>query len=250
MTNPKSTNKKNNAEKKAHTIETFFGKPYIIIFAVIIFACAAVKLAFTLSRSSVGGFLKFVLIFDTLTTLLTSSSLFLFYMSSDTKSKDGTKISGITFLVAASMSVLTQATVLIYIGTMSNFLITVLTSLFFFVPTLFMLRFAIYLSQDIFKGTLRGKGTFSFAAAKVFSLVCAMLIRFVDPSGLTRALDSTVLVDFSLYKTPFVVSNAINTNYPTLAFICIILSSLSLAAFALLYHKFATNKETSDTTEK
>ena len=236
-------------KQKKHTIETFFGKPYIVIFAIILFGSAAAKLAFTLSRNSISGMWKFVLIFDTLSALLVSSSLFLFYMSSDTKSKTGTKISGITFIVASAMSVFTQITVFIYMATLSNLFISILTFLFFCVPSIFMLRFAICLSNDISKRVYRAKGTLEFAAAKAFSIVAALIINFVDTEPLKHHLTKATLINLDLFRNPFIKSSAINTFYPDLAFYCMIFSCLALAGFALLYHKFATAapKENNDT---
>ena len=223
--------KKNTEAPKKKSLDTFFGKPYIVIFAILLFACAALKLSFTLSRETAAGVWKFVLIFDTITTLLTSSSLFLFYMSSDTKTKEGTKISAITFLVTSVLSLFTQIVSLIYIATLLEFTVFFLALLFFFLQSIFQLRFAIGLTFDVFKKKPRAKGALEYAAAKVFTIAGALIIKLVDSN----------LLKLNTFKTPFETSNALQTNYPELAFYAIIISSLTIAAFAILYNKFACN---------
>ena len=221
--------KNNTTSPKKKTLDSFFGKPYIVIFAILLFACAALKLSFTLSRETAAGVWKFVLIFDTITTLLTSSSLFLFYMSSDTKAKEGAKISAITFLVTSALSLFTQIAVLIYFATLFELTVFFLAFLFFFLQATFQLRFAIGLAFDVFKKKPRAKGALGYAAAKIFSLAGALIIKLVDSN----------LLKLNSFKTPFEASNALETNYPELAFYAIIISSLTIAAFAILYNKFA-----------
>lgn len=224
-------------------LQTFFGKPYVLVFALLLFACATIKLAFTISRESATGIWKFTLIFDTITTLLLSSSLFLFYMSSDTKAKEGAKIAAVTFIVASSLSIFTQLAFVIYIATFFEIIPTILTILCFFIPTLFQLRFSIYLMRDVFKNKIRAKGAGEYAGTKIFALVPAFLIKYMD----FDVVNTTPVINVKLFLTPFESSNAMDTSYPTLAFICLIVTSGSLAAFSLLYNKFAIEYEKENT---
>ncbi|MBR2723854.1 MAG: hypothetical protein IKB72_00175 [Ruminococcus sp.] len=225
---------------KKKTIEKFFGKIYIVIFAVIMFAGAAVKLAFTLSQTSATNIWKFILIFDTITTLLTAASLFLFYMSSDTKTKTGTKISAVTFLVASALTVFTQFFVFLYYMSVSfSVVIAMLTLLFFGAQSLFMLYFAIRLTIDVFKGQISAKGALAYAGAKAFSIIPMLIIRFVKSELL--ALDH--------FHTPFENATVTRVDYPEIAFYLAIASALVMTIFALLYNKFANDcKEESEET--
>ena len=227
--------KKSPQKEKKKTLQTFFGKPFILVFALLLFACAALKMAFTISTDSATGIWKFTLIFDTITTLLFASSLFLFYMSSDTKVKQGNLISAALFLTSSLLSMITQAAFVIYIATFMEVIPTLLTVLCFFVPTVFQLRFAIHLLIDTITNKAKAKGAAEYAGAKVFALVPAFLIKYLE----FDILNYTPVINVALFKTPFEVSNAMDTNYPSLAFICLIVSAISLAAFALLYNKFA-----------
>lgn len=234
---------KKTQNQKPKTIETFFGKFYIVIFAVIMFLCAFTKLMFTLTRASATGVWKFILIFDTITTLITAASLFLFYISSDTKSKTGTKIAAVTFLCGSVLTVFTQFCVLLYYMSISfSVVTTMLTLIFFSAQSLFMLYFAIRLTLDVFKGKMSAKGALSYAGAKAFSLLPIFVIRFVNSE----------LLDLAKFKTPFLDSNAMQSAFPEIAFITAILGAASLVSFALLYNKFANDcaKEFSDEIQK
>jgi len=225
-----------NQKPKAKGIEAFFGKFYIVIFAVLLFACAAVKMAFTLSRNSAASIWKFVLIFDTITTLLLAASFFLFYMSSDTKSKEGTKIAAVTFLVTSVLSVFTQIAALIYYMRSSlNIVVTFLFILGFLVQSLFLLNFAIHLTRDVFKKRITAKGALGYAGTKATTMVAALIISFVKTSKLDQ-FGLNFLVNFN---SPFIESNATDTIYPTLALITILVSCLVMISFSLLYNKFA-----------
>lgn len=231
--NPKTTSKK-------ITIEKFFGKIHIVILAVIMFVCAATKLAFTLSQTSASDIWKLILILDTVTTLLAAASLFLFYISSDTKTKTGTKIAAITFLVTSVLTVLTQFFVLVYYMSVSfNVVTAMLTLLFFGVQSLFMLYFAIRLTIDVFKGQISAKGALAYAGAKAFSIVPVFIIRFVKSELLT----------LSHFLTPFNDATLTRIDYPEIAFYLSILGSLAMVTLALLYNKFATDCKENTTEE-
>ena len=236
--------KKHPKKQPKKDLQAFFGKPYILAFAILLFACAAIKMAFTISRESASGIWKFTLIFDTIATLLLSSSLFLFYMASDTKAKEGAKISAVTFLVASALSVFTQLAFVIYIATFFEVIPTLLTILCFFIPTIFQLRFAIHLTADVFKDRIRAKGSAEYAGTKAFALVPAFLINYLE----TETISKAPTINFALFRSPFEVSSAMETSYPNLAFICLIAASLSMAAFALLYRKFAEECAKNETT--
>lgn len=228
--------------QKPKTIETFFGKFYIVIFAVIMFLCAFTKLIFTLTRASAAGVWKFILIFDTITTLITAASLFLFYISSDTKSKTGTKIAAIIFVCSSVLTVFTQFCVLLYYMSISFSIVTAtLTLLFFSAQSLFMLYFAIRLLLDVFRGKMSAKGALAYAGAKAFSIIPVLIIRFVNSE----------LLDLAKFKTPFLDSNAMQSAFPEIAFFSAILGAVAMIAFALLYNKFATDcaKEATETSK-
>ncbi len=218
---------------KKKTIETFFGKSYIVIFAILIFCCAAVKLAFTLSQNEAAGAWKYVLIFDTVATLITAAALFLFFISSDTKTKTGTKIAAGVFLGASILNVITQFFVLIYYMSVSFSIITASFSLLFFgTQSLFMLYFAIRMFIDIvFKKQISAKGALLYAGAKAFSIIPVFIIRYIESE----------LLALSNFHTPFVNATVTKVPYDELSFFMSIIGAVALVMFALLYNKFAVD---------
>ena len=134
--------KKDNIEKKK-SLEAFFAKPYVLIFACILLLAASLKAIFTFSTASATGTWKVILVADTITTFLLSASLFVFHMAGDGKSYDGTLISSITFIVASVASIVTQFFVFTYFAAFDNICIMLLTIICFSAQSVFQLIFSI-----------------------------------------------------------------------------------------------------------
>ena len=78
--------KKQNTETNK-SLQGFFSKFYMLIFACTLLIAAAIKMAFTLSTKTATGTWKVILVADTITTVLAAASLFVFYVAGDGKSE-------------------------------------------------------------------------------------------------------------------------------------------------------------------
>lgn len=233
--------KKTNVDTKK-SLYGFFSKLYIPIFACILLVAAAIKMAFTLSTKTATGTWKVILVTDTITTVLTAATLFVFYVSGDGKSKGGLKASSVMFLVASTASIVTQFFVLTHFATFDNIIILFLIFVAFSVQTIFQLFFGISLTRSTFKNTFVTSGALPFAAVKSASIVMAVLIYSVKTS----------VINLELLKSPLIATNKLDTAYPQLAFFAFIATSLVFSAFALMYFKYSEDakkeQEQSDST--
>lgn len=218
-----------NESKKS--LESFFAKPYILIFACLFLVAACVKMAFTLTTKNPIGTWKVTLITDTITTVLCAASLFVFYVAGDGKSKSGLKTSSLLFLVASCAAIISQFFVLTHFCIFDNIFILLITFIAFSVQSIFQLFFAITLYRSIRTNTFITKGALAFAAVKSASLVLAVLLYFVETS----------VINLEIFKNPLIATEKLDTVYPHLAFFIFIATSLAFSAFALLYNKYATD---------
>ena len=225
----------------ANSPAAFFAKPYILGFAAILLCAAAIKFIFTISTTSVTGVWKTILVTDTITSVLSVSSLFLFYMSGTENSLPGLKIASIAFLLTSVSAFVVQFFVLSVFATYDNILILLIAAISFGIQAIFQIAFSVTLTRSVFKNTFLTTGAVPFAAVKAASLVTAALIY---------AIKETSIIKLEQFRTAAGTLFNSDSNYPTIAFCGFIATSLALTIFALLYNKYATDLSAKEETEQ